>query len=437
MLGKLEQNVSSSNRLNATPDTFERAIIGCLLECDPEIAPKVAGQVALELISIPRNLHCFKVLRNAALAGTPLGYKTALAAISQAPGMLEHFSNEDDIEIFIEDCIEDSQPVTSWEMYVKELHLAYTRRKLMAAFDDATVSALGASNAEDAQADAISQVIEVAGELRRNSARESYDIDKVVDRYLEMYNSEEGSAIPFPQEQLNTLGGYRAGDIVVLCAATGGKKSWCALDWALDAFKSSGKSSRIYTMEMSEEEIINRMLSIEYGLDNEKIFNRKIDPETISEKLASLAEMPISIVDKRISPGRIISDLASMGEDRPDIVIVDHIDLFTWKEGNEVNALKGALANFKDAAKQYGVVFILVAQFRRPKNDDEGKHPNLSMLKGGSSIEQIASYVIFMNEELDRTQYGDYYTTMMWSAKQRHGKPAKKFSVEFENYKIR
>lgn len=437
MIDQLEQNVSSANRVDKSPDTFERAIIGCLIENYGGLAPKIAGQVDPELISVPRNLHCYQTLRNAALAGTPLGYKTAIASISQAPGMLEHFQNADAVQEFIEECIEDGYPYASWEQYVKELHLAYTRRKLMAAFDDASISALGASNAEDAQADAISKVIEVAGELRRNSVHESYGMDSIVDRYLEMYNSDEGSAIPFPQHQLNTLGGYRAGDIVVLCAATGGKKSWVAIDWCLEAYKSSGKSSRIYTMEMSEEEVVNRMLSIKDGLDNEKIFNRKIDPEVIEGKLNELGQMPISIVDKRISPGRIISDLAAMGDDRPDIVCVDHIDLFTFKDGNEVNALKGALANFKDAAKQYGVTFILVAQFRRPRNDQEAEHPNLTMLKGGSSIEQISSYVIYMNEEVDRTSHGDYYQSKMWAAKQRHGKSAGKFTVNFENYKVR
>lgn len=437
MIEKLEQHVSSFNRIDRAPDSFERAVIGCLLKCDTQASSKIAGQVATELISVPRNLHVYQTLQNAAIQGTPLGYNTAIASIMQSPGVLEHFGDSDDIEMFLDECIEFSEPHNSWQQYVKELHLAYTRRKLMAAFDDASISALGAQTAEDATADAISKVIDVAGELRRNALHEAYSIDKVVDRYLEMYTSEEGSAIPFPQHQLNTLGGYRAGDVIVLCAATGGKKSWVAIDWCLDAFRTSQKSSRIYTMEMSEEEVLNRMLSIEFGLDNEQIFNRKIDQEIIVDKARQIGNYPISIVDKRISPGRIIADLASMGDDRPDIVCVDHIDLFTWKEGNEVNALKSALANFKDAAKQYGVTFILVAQFRRPHNDDERKHPNLSMLKGGSSIEQIASYVIYMNQEVDRTHLGDYYNTYMWAAKQRHGKPHGKFKVHFEDYKVR
>lgn len=438
MTEQLEQNISSYNdKSHRGPDTFEKAILGCLIETSGSVASKIAGQVSPDLISVPRNLHCYQTLQNAALSGSPLGLNTAIASISQAPGFLEHFKNTEDLEIFIDECIDDAAPVDSWRQYVKELHLSYTRRKLMAAFDEASISALGATDAEEASSEAISRVIEVAGELRRNSTTENYEINKVVDRYLDMYTSEEGSAIPFPQHQLNTLGGYRAGDVIVLCAATGGRKSWTAIDWALDAYHSSGKSSRIYTMEMSEEEVLNRMLSIENNFDNEKVFNRGIPLEKIEPALQNLASMPISIVDKRISPGRIISDLAAMGPDRPDIVVVDHIDLFSFREGNEVNALKSSLANFKDAAKQYGVAIILVAQFRRPKNDDETKCPNLSMLKGGSSIEQIASYVVFMNEEEEKTYHGDFTQIKMWCAKQRHGKSSGKFTVHFENYKLR
>lgn len=438
-MNKLEHNqVSSSITRDSSPDIFERAIIGCLLQCEPLSAVKIAGKSDPELFSMQRNQHAYNVIRNAAFSGNPLGYATAAASIHQSSGSLEHFSSHDAVQSFLDECIEISNPHLSWPEYVKQLHLAHTRRKLMAAFDDGTISALSASSAEDAAADAIAKVIEAAGELRRNSCHESYAIDKVVDRYLERYADPDNHTTTFAQRQLNTGGGFRPGQIIIPCAMSGVGKSWWCLDLMLHAYKEHGRSSRIYSLEMDENDFLDRAISMENGVDLNKVINREYPLADMEDWAADIAEMPISIVDKRISPGRIISDLAALGEDRPDIVVVDHTDLFAFKEGNEVNALKNAMANFKDAAKEYGVVFILVCQFRRPRNDDEAKMPHMAMLKGGAALEQIADMIIFINKELDRTHFGDTEVYKMWTVKQRMGKPAGRFDVKFtRDYKFR
>lgn len=433
------QHISSSaNSLDASPDAFERAIIGCLLECKPEDAAKIAGKCDPEVFSSPINLYVYQILRNAAFAQTPLGKTTGAAAIEQAPGSLEHFSNLEEVTEYLVECCNSCKPFASWPEYVKQIHLAHTRRKLLAAFDDATISALSAQSAEDAMGDAIFKVIEAAGELRRNSIKETHGISSVAERYFDRYESGNAISFTYPQEKLNVAGGGRAGQVVVVAAKTGGKKSWWVLDVALHAARQHGRSCRIYTLEMDENDIIDRALAIENDdLELDDLILQKVDPDTLQDCLQDLAELPISIVDNRISPGRIVSDIAAMGEDRPDIIVVDHLDLFSWKDGNEVNALKGALANFKDAAKMYGVTFILVSQFRRPRNDDEDKYPTIGMLKGGSAIEQISDMIVFMNTEIVRSHFGDEEKTFMSVPKLRQGKPPSKFRVHFKDYKIR
>lgn len=439
-LNKLEYDqISSASRMDATPDIFERVIIGCLISCQPAHTAKIAGQAYEETFGTPRNLFAYSILRNAALSGSPLGFETAIAAIQQAPGSLEHFHSHEDIRCFIEGCIEAGQPHTSWPSYLKQLQLAYTRRKLLTAFDDATVSALRADSAELAAADAIAKVIETAGEIRRNSLHNDDKLSGAVDRWLERYCSEDGACIPYPQDKLNMAGGYRDGQVIVVAAPTGGKKSWTVLDWAVDGAKNHNRSARIYSLEMDENDIIDRMIAMENHLDLTQVVNRKYSAVDMENWAEELAQLDISIIDHRISPGRIISDIASMSkEDRPKNIVVDHLDLFSWKEGNEVNALKGALASFKDAAKEYGVTFFLVSQFRRPRNDDEAQYPHMGMLKGGSAIEQISDMIVFINTEVDRSYDGDEEISYMSIPKLRQGKKPPKFRVRFlKNFKFR
>lgn len=425
------------NRSNSHPDVFERAIIGAIMQ-SPQ-AVKIAAQCDPEIFANPRNLFAYEQLREKALAQTPLGDQTAAVGIHQASGSFEHFPTLESVTDFLDECVDVSQPVASWPEYLKQAQLAFTRRKLLAAFDDATVSALSATNAENAAAEAIYKVIEAAGELRRSSVvRDESQISSVTERYLEQYTSGSNIIGRFPQEFLNVNGGVKRGQVMVLCAPTGTGKSWSLLDFCLYNALEHGMSSRIYTMEMDETDIIDRLLALQGVAELDDIIQQKVAPELIEKALQTLAELPISIVDKRISPGRIIGDLAAMApEDRPDHVGVDHMDLFNWKEGNETNALKGALANFKDAAKVYGVFFTLVAQFRRSRNDEEDKSPHIGMLKGGSAIEQIADIIQFINKEFERTYAGDDEIIRMWLPKLRQGKSPPRQRVKFKNYRFR
>lgn len=433
-----EEISSSVDRGNLPPDVFERAIIGCLLECQSTQAAKIASECEEQIFASPCNEFVYSILRNAAFARTPLGRETAAGAIQQAPGSLEHFNNLDDVTDYLMDCIEVCQPHDSWPEYVKQLHLAYTRRKLLAAFDDASISALKADSAEDAAAEAIYKVIETAGELRRSSIiKDEVKIDRIADRYLERYEKQDAILFRYPQEKLNFAGGARKGQVIIICAPTGGKKSWWVLDVLLNAAINHKCKSRLYTLEMDENDIVDRMLAME-GLELDDVIQMKAPLERVKQLLLKIKQLPISVVDKRISHARIIADLAGLpAEERPDIIAADHLDLFPSKDGNEVNALRSALANYKDAAKEYGVTFILVAQFRRPRNDDEQQHPHLGMLKGGSAIEQIADMVVFINSEVERTHFGDDETTYMSVPKIRQGKKPKRFKVQFRNFRLR
>lgn len=438
MDSSLEYDISSNTRVDPSPDTFERGIIGCLLCVSPRDSAKIAGQSPEDTFSSPRNLFVYSVLRGAALNATPLGLEQASAVLNQAPGSLEYFNDFQDVHDYLEVCISVAEPCSSWPEYVKQHQLAYTRRRLMAAFDDATVSALKAVSAEEAAADAIAKVIETAGDLRRNSLREKYDISSAAERFLERYSSEEGLATPFPQQGLNFNGGHRQGQVIVIAAPTGGRKSFLAQDWVFDGVKNHGKRGRIYSLEMDENDILERGLAMEYGLDLDKVVNREYSPGQMAEYIEELAQLDISIVDSRISPGRIIADIAAMSPDeRPHMIVVDHLDLFAWKDGNEVNALKSALANFKDAAKQFGVTFFLVSQFRRPRNDDEAQHPHIGMLKGGSAIEQISDLIVFIRTDKERGPYGDDEITYLDVAKVRQGKKPNKFKVIFKKLRFR
>lgn len=425
----MEESIHTN--IDAPPNIFEKAIIGSILQADPKTASKIAGQANAELFADRQASFAFRKLRSAALSGNPLGIQVAIPAIEQSPGMLEHFGGLEHISEYLYECLDICQPHESWPQYIKELHLGFTRRTLLAAFDSASISALSEDDAESVTAEAISKVIEAAGDLRRNNAYEDVALSSLADRYLEQYNSEEGFACPFPQRQLNTAGGFRPGQIVIIAAHSGIGKSWTLIDWAIHAWKEQGKRTRIYNMEMPFNEIIDRMIAMESEFTLDQVIQREVDPYDMEEAVANIAEYGIDIVDKRISLGRIISDMASLGDDRPDIVGIDHLDLFQWKEGNEANAIKNALAMLKDVAKQYGVTFFILSQFRRAMNENEMKNPHKGMLKGSSAIEQIGDLVVFVTQEEQRDHQGDREVFKMQAVKQRQGKPCGKFEVQF------
>ena len=206
----------------------------------------------------------------------------------------------------------------------------------------------------------------------------------------------------------NKLSGFQESDLVILAARPSMGKTALALDIARKTAIKHGTSVGIFSLEMSAQQLVDRMLAAESGVDSWKLRTGKIkgedDFQRLQEGMASLSEAPIYIDDQ---PGATILSMRSIArrlklEKNLGLVIVDYLQLITptYTRGgdNLVQQITEISRSLKSMARELKVPVLALSQLSRAVEQRRGK-PRLSDLRDSGSIEQDADVVMFIHRE--------------------------------------
>lgn len=416
------------------PDIFERATIGAMLTLPAEKRKHLALSVRPEHFHTPRNEHLYSVLRDACANGTPYSPDTAVAAIKLSGCVLEHFgAHEGAVEAVVEDCIQAAEPLESSGQYANQLKLIHARKEMMRAIDQAAIEATSGLSPENVAVIPLGKVAEAASIIRQDCSNRGGSIAHIAPDFLKRYSSGD-HALPFPQYQLNTIGGARPGNIIVGSGYTGAKKSWWGID-LMSFWMKLGKRVQYRTIEMSRYDVIERLIAMEHEYKHEDVVERRIPSSELSDCFRILEHWPIEIIDGACSIDAVISDTLSAGDSKPDVIIIDHLHLMEIAGGDYRMGLNLMLSRLKTFAVEQEIIIVLLAQVARPdKRTGDLPDPTIYMFKESGAIEQIADYAIFVHNKTDSSGRG---YTIMYCEKQRSGQPAGKFEVGFNKYRLR
>ncbi|HLZ58081.1 MAG TPA: replicative DNA helicase [Ktedonosporobacter sp.] len=248
-------------------------------------------------------------------------------------------------------------------------------------------------------------------------------------------NRGEVVGIPTGYEDLDRLlGGLQRSDLDILAARTSIGKTALALNIAYNAAVRNGRSVGIFSLEMSREQLAQRFMALESGLEQQKLrTGRILDEEweplvNAAGKLSELGERGIRIDD---TAGISLLQMRSrarrwIAEYGIELIIVDYLQLATTGENrkyenrqNEVSAISRGL---KLMARELNVPVLALAQLSRALETRQSKVPQLSDLRESGSIENDADVVMFIyrdeiyNPETERRGQADIIV-----AKQRNG----------------
>jgi replicative DNA helicase len=235
----------------------------------------------------------------------------------------------------------------------------------------------------------------------------------------------------FPGVDSRTLG-LRRGQMVVIGARPGvGKTSLClnlATNMAYD-----GVHVALFSLEMSKEEIAQRLLATRSGVSLSSIRSASMGQaewQSIVDAIAELRDLPIAIDD---TPGTTATEIRAKarrmlhGVDR-GVVIVDYIQLMSSpsKQESRATAVGEMSRGMKIMAKELGVPVIALSQLNREVEGRQGKRPQLSDLRESGSIEQDADIVMLLDrsmtpEEAERKDRPAEGVTALIIAKNRSG----------------
>ncbi len=206
------------------------------------------------------------------------------------------------------------------------------------------------------------------------------------------------------------LAGLQKSDLIILGARPSMGKTSLALNIAQNVATKEGVPVGIFSLEMSKEQLIDRLLASEAGIDSWKLRTGNLedkDFEKINKAMGVLAEAPIYIDDSAMANVMEMRTKARRLQSEHDLglIVIDYIQLMSGRSSNSENRVQEISEisrGLKGLARELNVPVIALSQLSRSVEQRSPKIPQLSDLRESGSIEQDADVVMFIYRE-------DYY----------------------------
>lgn len=200
------------------------------------------------------------------------------------------------------------------------------------------------------------------------------------------------------------LAGLNPSNMIVVAARPGIGKTTFALNISLHAALREQKTVGFFSLEMSKEELVDRLLVMEAGFDSWKLKTGRLseeEHEKLTDAMGKLSHANIFIDDTpALSIGEMRSKARKMHlEHKLDLVVVDYLQLATPGRNIEsrVQEVSAISQSMKNIARELSVPVIALSQLSRAVEQRGGdKKPQLSDLRDSGSIEQDADIVMFI-----------------------------------------
>lgn len=228
----------------------------------------------------------------------------------------------------------------------------------------------------------------------------------------------------------NLMIGMNSGDLILIGARPGMGKTAFAMNVAMNVAVKK-KTIAVFSLEMSKEQIVLRMLASEAKVDSMRLRSGNLpdaDWSSIVESGARISECDIYFDDTpNINVTSMKTKLRKLRH--IDLVIIDYLQLMQSEHsvGNRVQEVSEISRNLKIMAKELGIPVITCAQLSRgPESRGENKRPMLSDLRDSGAIEQDADVVMFLyREEYYKESVDNHNKAEIIFAKNRHGSTGK------------
>jgi replicative DNA helicase len=243
----------------------------------------------------------------------------------------------------------------------------------------------------------------------------------------------------------NMTAGLQRSDLIILAARPAMGKTTLVTNLAYNVATIAKQPVLFFSLEMSKEQLVDRMLADASGVDAWNIRTGNLsddDFSKLSEAMGEMAEAPIFIDD---TPGMTVLEIRTkarraMHEQPLGLIIVDYLQLMQGSgrsEGNRVQEVSEISRGLKLIARELNVPVVALSQLSRSVESRSPQIPQLADLRESGSIEQDADIVMFIyreayyNPETERENLTDLII-----AKHRNG-PTGKIELYFHPERLR
>ncbi|OGK22231.1 replicative DNA helicase [Candidatus Roizmanbacteria bacterium RIFCSPHIGHO2_01_FULL_39_8] len=243
----------------------------------------------------------------------------------------------------------------------------------------------------------------------------------------------------------NKLAGMQDSNLLILAARPGIGKTTLALNMALHAATKEKTPVGFFSLEMSKEELVDRLLVGQADIDAWRLKTGKLTDEELkrlTEAMGELSEAPIFIDD---TPGATILEMRTKArklkmEKDIKLVIVDYLQLADSgrRFDNRVQEVSFVSQGLKNLARELRIPVLAISQLSRAVEQRNSRKPQLADLRESGAIEQDADVVMFIYYEEDSEDLLDQSKRLvkLYIAKHRNG-PTGEIDLMFRGDRVK
>ena len=429
------------NRLPINADA-EMSVIGAVL-ADPRKMDALTGVLTPDDFALEEHRAIFRAMRSMYARSRSIDLVTLIDELVKTGGLEEDPKNSDEYRVV--EKLRNRDAIVSTIRLIAETtpndpnYMDYARivrdKAILRALIDVSNEISEAAYNEEGEAE---QIVELAEQRIFSIAekRQNKSFVRIEDALLSMYDrlnllktepeAAKGTPTGFSGVD-RLLVGMGAGDLVIVGARPGMGKTAFALNIAVSAAKRTKKKVCVFSLEMSTEQLVSRMISAEGLVDSYHMRSGELSDdewEKIAHAAAILGETKLLIDDTSgVSVTNMISKLRREADDLA-LIVIDYLQLMESdrrRNDNKATEVAEISRGLKLMAKEFGVPVVCCAQLNRGTEGRGEKRPQLSDLRDSGAIEQDADIVMF----LYRQDYYDMKNPVSQAeviiAKNRHG----------------
>ena len=379
----------------------EQAVLGSLM-VDRELMPVVTEILTPADFYLPHHATIYEAMVALYERGEPID-KVSLAEELRRRKLLDDVGGVE----FLSRLVNVVPTTASAEYYARLVTDKAVQRALITA--GARITTLGFEPTDDVveTLDRCEQMIFDIGKRQAGGFTPVKELLKPAFEQIDKLYHQKGTVTGVPSgfnrlDQITT--GFQPGELIIIAARPSmGKTSLC-LNIAMHAAKDAGKTVAIFSLEMSNETLIQRLLSAEAKIDAHRLRSGNIRDEEwkdITAAMGTLAEVPIFIDD---SAALRVSEVRSRARRLQakaglDLITIDYLQLLSSniaRPTNRVEVVDDICRGLKSLAKELKVPVVALAQLNRAPELRNDKRPLLSDLRESGGIEQEADVVAFI-----------------------------------------
>lgn len=405
----------------------EEAVLGSLL-IDPEAIFRVAAFLKPEDFYIVKNGWVYDVILTLHERRQPADFVT----------VCDELENREQLEeaggaAYISTLINAVPTAIHVEAYARIVERTALRRRLI----NAASQIAGFAYEEDQNIDEVIDRSEAVlfGISQRRVSRDLVPIKLILtdyyDRIAYLYEH-RGEPLGIPTGFIDLdklLGGFQRSDLIIIAARPGVGKTSMLLGIALSAARRFKQKVAVFSLEMSNEQLVQRLMSSETGIDSQRLRLGDLQENEWPKFVEAAGRLSDSMIFIDDTPGISALQLRTKArrlhaEYGLDLIMVDYLQLMSgdYRSENRVQEISYISRALKGLARELNVPLIAASQLSRAVEQRHDKKPILSDLRESGSIEQDADVVMFIyrdelyNPETELKNIADVIV-----AKHRHG----------------